>query len=118
MKKRSLYPVIATLYMSAASAAGAQSYSTEQRNAMNHVSQVLAAAAACPEYESNDTMLAVIGMHYKFDISEDKTRSVIVAKAKEHKAGMEAMGKTTGCLAAWALYGPGGQNVPNLLRRK
>ena len=95
-----------------------QSFSQAQQNAMNHVAQVLAATAACPEYETNDVMLVLIGVRYKFEISDEKTKAIIVAKAREHKAGLEAAGRTVGCLAAWALYGPGGQNVPDLLRRK
>lgn len=92
----------------------AQTYSQQRQNAMNHAAQVLAAESACPEYKANLTMLALIGMHYKFDMNDEATKAFVVRKAKEHKAGIEAS-KASGCLAAWALYGPGGQNVPDLL---
>ena len=118
MKSVQICLVSATIYICTILSSSAQSFSQKQQNAMNHVAQVLAAIAFCPEFESNDAIIVLLGMHYNFTISDEKTKAIIVAKAREHKAGLEKVGKTAGCLAAWALYGPGGQNVPDLIRRK
>ncbi|NBJ13227.1 hypothetical protein [Microvirga arsenatis] len=117
MKITALCLSTATIHLLSSVPGAAQTFTQSQRNAMNHVSQVLAAATACPEYKPNLVLLALIGVQYKFSIEDPKVNAIIVAKAKEHKAGIEAAGKTIGCLAAWALYGPGGQNVPDLLSR-
>lgn len=84
---------------------------------MNHVAQVFAASTECPDYQANTTGLAMLGMAYKFSIDDENVRAFVIAKIGEHKAGLRAAG-VAGCLVAWALYGPGGQNVPNLLSRR
>jgi hypothetical protein len=56
-------------------------------------------------------------MVHNFSINDENVQAFVIAKMKEHQAGLTVAG-AAGCLVAWALYGPGGQNVPHLLSRR
>jgi hypothetical protein len=105
------------LCLSSTATSQAQKFSQAQQNAMNHVAQVFAASTECPEYQANTARLAIIGMVHNFSINDENVQAFVIAKMKEHQAGLTVAG-AAGCLVAWALYGPGGQNVPHLLSRR
>jgi len=98
--------------------AEAQSLSQEQRNALNHLGQVMAIGIECPEYEASQLNVSLLMAGYDLDFSKpaiERMMRDIVAQSRE---GLRATGTKIGCVVAWGLYGPGGQNVPNLIRRK
>lgn len=96
----------------------AQSLTQQQRNAVNHLAQVMAIEIECPEYEANQLNLAVLTSGYKLDLSSpaiERMMRDIVGKSRE---GIRSAGNKVGCLVGWSLYGPGGQNVRDLIRRR
>jgi hypothetical protein len=87
-------------------------------NALNHISQVMAIELECPEYEGSTGNLALLSVGYKIDLADRATAARITSLVAEHRAGLRAAGKQIGCMVGWGLYGPGGENVKGLLRRK
>jgi len=92
--------------------------SQQQKNAVNHIAQVVATESYCPEYRANAVAINAMAKGYRLDLNDQYIRNVTTLLAKEHLSGLRAAGQKAGCLAAWALYGPGGENVPNLLARR
>jgi hypothetical protein len=102
----------------AVSAANAQTLSRQQSNAVNHLAQVMAIELECPQYEANTLSLALLLSGYKLDIGSEPVSTRIQKLVAEHRAGLRAAGPKVGCVMAWGLYGPGGQNVQDMIRRK
>lgn len=96
----------------------AQSLTRQQSNAANHLAQVMAIELECPEYEANMVSLALLMSGYKLDIGSEPLASRMRTMVAEHRAGLKVAGQKIGCLVGWGLYGPGGENVKNLIRRK
>lgn len=90
-----------------------QSLTQEQRNLLNHLAQVMVIQHNCPEYESNDGLIAVALARFNVRLSEPGTEAFFKARYAEQEKGMRA-GKAA-CIVGWGLYGKGGRNVPNLL---
>lgn len=100
------------------SGASAQQLSTKQRNAINHLAQVMAIENYCQDYEGNHLLLGMLLTEYKIDLDRPQFNEPLKAKYQEHFKGLQAAGTRVGCLLGWSLYGEGGQNVPGLIRRK
>lgn len=92
--------------------------SGKQRNALNHMAQVSAAAAVCEDLRSNDGLVSLMLVTYGIDLAKPAIAKQAEELAREHIAGIRAVGPQIGCRVAYALYGPAGENVPGLLRRQ
>lgn len=101
-----------------ASPAAAQTLTRQQRNAANHVAQVMAIELECPEFAASGYNVAVLLGGYKLDLGQAPLAGQFPEMVREHRAGLRAAGNKVGCMVGWGLYGPGGQNVPDLLRKK
>lgn len=102
----------------AASGAAAQSRSQQQTHAANHLAQVMAIELECPEYQASALNVSLLMARYDLEIGTEPLASRMTRLVAEHRAGLQAAGRKVGCIVGWGLYGPGGQNVPNLLRKK
>ncbi|GHE50864.1 hypothetical protein GCM10019059_07460 [Camelimonas fluminis] len=109
--------IVIAIAMSAASAA-AQELSQQQKNAVNHIAQVVATESYCNEYRANARAINALAKVYSIDLDAQYIRNVTALLAANHLNGLKAAGKQVGCLTAWGLYGPGGENVPNLLVKR
>lgn len=98
-------------------ASEAQSLNQKQRNLLNHIAQVMVIQNNCPEYESNDSLIAIMLTYYKLNLSDKSTELYLKGRYIEQEKGLNA-GKTLACLVGWSLYGKGGQNVPDLLTKR
>lgn len=94
-----------------------QSLNQQQRNLLNHLAQVMVIQNNCPDYDSNDGLIAVMLSHYKLRLSDNTSEAYFKSRYAEHMKGMQ-IGKTPACLIGWSLYGKGGQNVPDLLVKR
>ena len=112
-----LQRMVLAIAMTAPIAASAQSLSQQQRNLLNHLAQVMVIQNNCPEYDSNDTLIAVMLAHYKLRLTDKDSEAYFKGRYAEQEKGMRA-GKTAACLIGWSLDGKGGQNVPDLLVRR
>ena len=95
----------------------AQDFTTPQRNALNHFAQASAAAVFCPDLNLNTGTAAAMFMLFGLDLERQRERQYVMQLVPQHISGLEAAGREVGCRVALALYGPGGENVKNLLRR-
>jgi hypothetical protein len=99
--------------------AEAQALRGERREAANHIAQAMAVAVECSDYEPDEMVMTLILARYKLKgLTEYPLLSDFQSMMDGHLAGLKAAGNTVGCLVGWGLYGPGGRNVPGLLRRK
>jgi hypothetical protein len=98
--------------------AAAQSLSTEQKNLINHLAQVMVFTNECPQFIANDVMAGLLLTAYGVDISAGAARALLIERYADHLDGMKAMGAELGCVAGYMLYGPEGRNVPKLLSRR
>lgn len=110
--------LVALLGLVLSSPAWAQSFSTEQRNVINHLAQVLATTKYCSQLASNDTAIAMLLVGYEIDIRKRQVVDELTSKVRQHFDALKATSPEIGCRVAYALYGPGGENVPGLLTRK
>lgn len=102
----------------ATSPVGAQSLTAQQSTAANHLAQVMAIELECPEYEAHAGNVMTLMAGYSLRIADEPLSSRMMGMVRDHRAGLRAAGSRVGCLVGWGLYGPGGQNVANLLRKK
>lgn len=96
----------------------AQSLTEKQSAAADHLAQVMAIELECPEFQAHSGNVLILMAGYDLKIGDEPLSSRIVGLVRDHRAGLRAAGSKIGCLVGWGLYGPGGQNVPNLLRKK
>ncbi len=98
--------------------ASAWGMSDTTRNLLSHIGQVSAAPAICRDAEVDDTKVALLVVMAGIDLERPEHRRAIEAKMKETVAAFRGKSGDVGCAAVFMLYGPNGQNVPGLVRRK
>lgn len=96
----------------------ASAMSEKTRNILNHVGQVSAAPTICPDAEVEDEKVALLLMMAGIDLKRDEHRRIIETKMRETIAALRGKDADMACAAIFLLYGPTGQNVPGLVRRK
>lgn len=89
----------------------------QKRNAMHHIAQAIAAQALCDRVEANTVRMGILGTLMGIDIDGDD-RELLMADTKSQIRSMNDMAADSVCASALFLYGPGGANVPDLLRSK
>jgi len=109
--------VAAGVMASLAGPAGAAA-ADDRQNAMDHISAVLAAEKACPGIRANLPLIAMLSDRIGLNISAPANKNYITARMRSYQNEIGQGGKEAGCAAAYGLYGPGGTDVPNLIRTK
>lgn len=102
-------------------AAGAQAVTAEQRSVIRHVSNAATIAALCPDWQVNAVLanLALISVGIPPDAIDQGGAFTVAALAELERADddMSGMARGTVCAIGRTLFGPDGENVPDLLVR-
>ena len=85
-----------------------------QRNAIEHVTQVLAGAQKCDDYALNERLFAVIQLGAGFSINDPETYAYFEERAIFHAKRIKDRTRDDICGAMARLYGPGGTSVSDL----
>ena len=101
-----------------AAAGQALAYSDEQMAVMSHVGQAIAGTEICSKLEISEAEKALIVGTYEVDLGDPTVTAVIRSKIDETVSAWAGKGEDLACAGALILYGPGGSNVPGLLRIK
>lgn len=109
--------MLATAFV-AAWAGQALAFSDKQMNVMSHVGQVIAASKICSKIEVSEGATAMMMAAYQVDLSDPLVSGVVESKVRDTVAAFAGKDEDAACVAVMFLYGPGGQNVPGLLRWK
>lgn len=111
-----LHRILFVIALASPIAANAQSLSQAQRNALNHLAQVMVIENNCSDFRSNQPMIAATLAYHKLRLSDAASESYFKSRYGEHEKAMRA--GQAACLFGWSLYGKGGSNVPDLLIRR
>jgi hypothetical protein len=93
-------------------------FSDRQLNVMSHIGQISAGPMLCPKVEINMSGEALMLAFNGLDISDPLTAGVIKSTIRDTVAAWRGKGEDEACVAVMMLYGPGGTNVPDMLRWK
>ena len=93
-----------------------QSFAGNRENAMHHIAQVMAAASLCHSIEPQTILLALVATGNGIDMERDQPE--MLDDALRLKTSMANLPEDAVCASALALYGPGGQNVSGLVKKK
>ncbi|MER8811425.1 hypothetical protein [Mesorhizobium sp. M0965] len=93
-------------------------FSDKQMNVMSHVGQVLAATKICSKIEMSKGTVAMLLAGYGVDLGDPLVSGVIKSKITDTVDAFAGKDEDASCAAVMFLYGPGGANVPDLLRWK
>ena len=104
---------LATAMLSGAAAAQF-SPNNGQRNAIEHVTQVMAGSAKCDDYALNERFFAVIQLSAGFSINDPETYAYIEERAIFHAKRIKDRTRDDICGAMTRLYGPKGEAVSGL----
>lgn len=96
----------------------AYAMSEKTRNILGHIGQVSAAPKICSQAEVDDEKLALLVIMAGIDLKRPEYFMAIQEKMNETIAAFQGNSDDVGCAAVFLLYGPSGQNVPGLVRRK
>lgn len=97
-------------------AVAGQSLAGERENALSHIAQAMAVAQLCPHLEVDSTMASLVAVSHDVDIGRDKQE--LLVQIRNQMAPWKGKPTEAACVAGLMLYGPGGANVPGLIREK
>ena len=101
-----------------AAAGQALAYSDKQMAVMSHVGQAIAGTEICSKLEISEAEKALMVGTYEVDLGDPTVTAVIRSKIDETVSAWAGKGEDLACAGALILYGPGGSDVPGLLRIK
>jgi hypothetical protein len=91
---------------------------SQQRNALGHIGQVLGGQKICPRLHLQEAMISGLAVMFDLDLTASEQSSIVTAKAKETIGAWRGKDPILACAAVLMLYGPNGANVPGLLAEK
>lgn len=89
----------------------------KQRNAIEHISQVIAGSRVCDDWALNEKFAAQIQLILGFFVTEPDTFDYVDGRVRFHQDRIAGRTRADICAAMERHYGPEGEAVPNLAWR-
>lgn len=88
----------------------------ERENALRHIAQAIAVEKMCTKLATNSGLLILMAVRFGIDFERDQAELLKVAA--EAMEPYRDKAEDVACIAGALLYGPNGQNVPDLVKWK